>query len=323
MERYENSGLIKSFNKTDMTMVIKGDRTILWRSGDKPDKIRGISAGWAWLDECAYMDEEAYSVVLGRLRRRPGRLWMTTTPNGKGNWVYRLVQNRQVTVTYASTMTNVFNPSFYSESLLANYDERRAQQEVMGQFVDLESTLMQKSWFKEWAEEIPKRLVTWRSWDCAATESGGDATVGIKWGSIPGTDKLIIMNCKYGRYSADTVDVMIRETAKEDGKDCTVVLEQEPGSAGKRILAQQVKALADYRTHWYSMGSKKLARAVPLARAAAAGRVYYLPEVFDEKQWNEIESFTGTTADDHDDVVDALSLGFNHGEGNIRRIQVL
>lgn len=323
MERYENSGLIKSFNKTDMTMTLKGDRTVLWRSGDKPDKIRGISAGWAWLDEAAYIDEEAYNVVLGRLRRRPGRLWMTTTPNGKSNWVYRLVQNRQVTVTYASTKTNQFNPDFYVESLLANYDEKRAAQEVDGLFVDLDGTLMRRSWFLDWQDELPKKMVTWRAWDCAATESGGDATVGIKWGAVPGTDKLIILDCKYGRYSADTVDIMIRETAKEDGKECTVVLEQEPGSAGKRLLAQQVKALDGYRVHWYAMGSRKLARAVPMARAAAAGRIWYVPGVFEENHWIEIESFTGTTADEHDDVVDALSLGFNHGEGSIRRVQVL
>lgn len=323
LELYENSGIIRSFNKTDMTMVLKGDRTVLWRSADKPDKIRGISAAWAWIDEAAYCEEEAYHVILGRLRRVPGRLWMTTTPNGKANWVYRIVQGRQCAVTYASTKTNQFNPDFYVQSLIANYDEKRAAQEVDGLFVDLDGTLMRRGWFKEWTGDLPERLVTWRSWDCAATESGGDATVGIKWGSIPGTDILIILDCKYGRYGADTVDPMIRSTAEEDGKACTVVIEQEPGSAGKRLLSQQVKSLEGYRTHWYSMGAKKLARAVPMARAAAAGRIYYVPGVFTEDNWIEIESFTGTTADEHDDVVDALSLGFNHGEGSIKRVQVI
>lgn len=323
MERYESAGIIKSFNKTDMTMTLKGDRTILWRSADKPDKIRGISAGWAWMDEAAYCEEEAYHVILGRLRRRPGRLWMTTTPNGKNNWVYRLVQSRKVAVTYASTKTNKFNPDFYVQTLLANYDEKRAAQEVDGLFVDVDGTLMKRAWFHEWNDELPSRMVVWRSWDCAATESGGDATVGIKLGAVPGTDKLIILDCKYGRYSADTVDIMIRETAKEDGKECTVVLEQEPGSAGKRLLAQQVKALEGYRVHWYAMGSRKLARAVPMARAAAAGRIQFVPGVFEENQWIEIESFTGTTADKFDDVVDALSLGFNHGEGSIKRVQLM
>lgn len=323
MERYENSGLIKSFNKTDMTMTLKGDRTILWRSGDKPDKIRGISAGWAWLDEAAYCDEEVYKVVLGRLRRRPGRLWMTTTPNGKNNWVYRLVQSRNVTVTYASTKTNRYNPDFYVETLLASYDEKHAAQEVEGLFVDLDGTLMQRKWFKEWTDKVPDKLILCRSWDAAATEGGGDHTCGLLMGAIPGTDKIIILDRVYGQYGADKVDTMIRTTADTDGPKVTVVLEQEPGSAGKRLLSQQVKALQGHKVHWYASGARKLARAVPVARAAAQGRVYYMKGDWNESFFTEIESFTGTTADDFDDQVDALSLGFTHLEGNVKRIQVL
>jgi predicted phage terminase large subunit-like protein len=323
MERYENSGLIKSFNKTDMTMTLKGDRTILWRSGDKPDKIRGISAGWAWLDEAAYCDEEVYKVVLGRLRRRPGRLWMTTTPNGKNNWVYRLVQSRNVTVTYASTKTNRYNPDFYVETLLASYDEKHAAQEVEGLFVDLDGTLMQRKWFREWADKVPDKMVLCRSWDAAATEGGGDHTCGLLIGAIPGTDKIIILDRVYGQYGADKVDTMIRTTADTDGPKVTVVLEQEPGSAGKRLLSQQVKALQGHKVHWYASGARKLARAVPVARAAAQGRVYYMKGDWNESFFTEIESFTGTTADDFDDQVDALSLGFTHLEGNVKRIQVL
>jgi hypothetical protein len=44
---------------------------------------------------------------------------------------------------------------------------------------------------------------------------------------------------------------------------------------------------------------------------------------WNESFFTEIESFTGTTADDFDDQVDALSLGFTHLEGNVKRIQVL
>lgn len=323
LELYENSGIIRSFNKSDMTMTLKGDRTILWRSADKPDKIRGISAAWAWLDEAAYCDEDAYNVILGRLRRVPGRLWMTTTPNGKGNWVYRLVQRRQVSVTYASTKTNRFIPDFYVNSLLDTYDEQRAAQEVEGLFVDLDGTLFKSSWFKEWNGEIPEKLILCRAWDSAATEGGGDYTCGLLMGMIPGTDKMIILDRVYGQYGADKVDAMIRTAADSDGTKVTVVLEQEPGSAGKRLLSQQVKALAGHRVCWYSPGAKKLARAVPVARAAAQGRIYYVKADWNEEFFTEIDSFTGTTADSHDDQVDSLSMGFSHLEGNVKRVQVI
>lgn len=320
MELYEGTGLILSFNKSDMSMTLKGNRTVLWRSADKPDKLRGISAGWAWIDEGAYCEEEAYTVILGRLRRRPGRLWITTTPNGKQNWVYRLVQSRQCAVVRASTRSNHFNPDFYVETLAGSYDPIKAAQEIEGEFVDTDGALMKRDWFRPWEGGIPERMVLCRAWDAAATENGGDWTCGLLMGQILGTDKILILNRNYAQYGADTVDGMIRDAADHDGKNVTVVLEQEPGSAGKRLLAQQVKALHGHRLHWYTSGRSKLARAVPVARAAAQGRVYYVPGDWNESFLTEIESFTGTSNDDHDDQVDALSLGFTHLEGNLKRV---
>lgn len=320
LELYEGSGMIMSFNRTDMSMVLKGNRTILWRSGDKPEKLRGISAGWAWIDEAAFCDEEAYGVALGRLRRQPGRLWMTTTPNGKQNWVYRLVQSRQVSVTRAPTQTNTFNPTFYVETMLASYDPKRAEQEIQGEFIDTDGALFKRDWFKAWEGPLPLRVNWCRAWDAAATEGGGDYTCGLLAGNVVGTDKIILADMKRGQYGADTVDAMIASTADMDGNKCTIVLEQEPGSAGKRLLQQQLRALQGYRVHWYAPGAKKLARAVPVARAAAQGRVFYLPGEWTEAFFTEVESFTGTPADEHDDQVDALSQAFTHLEGSVRRV---
>jgi predicted phage terminase large subunit-like protein len=323
LELYENSGLIVSLNKTDMSMILKGERTVLWRSADKPEKLRGINAGWAWMDEAAFCDEEAYGVILGRLRRRPGKLWLTTTPNGKQNWVYRLVCSGNVSVTRAPTQTNTFNPDFYVQTMLSSYDPQRAAQEIEGEFVDTDGALMKREWFQPWEGPLPDRLIVCRAWDSAATESGGDFTVGLLMANVVGTDKMIILDVMRGQYGADTVDASIRTMADQDGQKVAVVLEQEPGSAGKRLLAQQVKALDGHRVNWYASGSRKLARAVPVARAAAQGRVYYVPGKWCDNFFTEVESFTGTPADEHDDQVDALSLAFTHLEGNVRRVSVI
>lgn len=323
LELYESSGLITSFNRTDMTMTLKGNRTILWRSADKPDKLRGPNAGWAWMDEGFFCDESAYSVLLGRLRRQPGRLWITSTPNGKGNWGYRLVQGGNITVIRASTRSNQFNPEFYIQTLMNSYSAEMAAQELEGEFVDTAGALMRRKWFKEWEGPLPDRMVMCRAWDSAATEGGGDYTCGLLMGYPPGSDKIIIIDRAYGQYGADTVDAMIRTTADEDGKRVAVILEHEPGSAGKRLLHQQIKALHGYTVHWYASGAKKLARAVPVARAAAQGRIYYAKGDWNESFFSEVESFTGTPADEHDDQVDALSLGFSHLEGNLRRVVIV
>ena len=91
-ELYGQSGLIMNHNKTDMETKVKGDRTILWRSADKPDRLRGTNAGAVYMDEASFCDEDTYKVLLGRLRKNPGKLWATFTPRGKNRWEYRAIQ---------------------------------------------------------------------------------------------------------------------------------------------------------------------------------------------------------------------------------------
>lgn len=247
---------------------------------------------------------------------------MTTTPNGKANWVYRVATSGACRVIRASTRSNHFNPDFYVQTLAESYDGVKAAQEIEGEFVDTSGALMKRSWFRPWEGDLPEKLILCRAWDSAATEGGGDYTCGLLLGMVAGTDKIIIIDRKYGQYSAESVDAWIKTTADSDGQQTAVILEQEPGSAGKRLLAQQVKALHGHRVHWYSPGARKLARAVPVARAAAQGRIFYVKADWNESFLTEIESFTGTSADAHDDQVDALSLGFGHLEGNVRRVIV-
>jgi hypothetical protein len=71
------------------TRLVNGT-TILWRSATEPDRLRGINAGWAWVDEAASIDHEVWLVLLGRLRRAPERAWITTTPVGAQHWTAKL-----------------------------------------------------------------------------------------------------------------------------------------------------------------------------------------------------------------------------------------
>ena len=118
--------------------------TIYTISMEKYDLLRGIEIGWAWSDECAFYREEAFSVLIGRLRDKRGSCqWKgTTTPNGF-NWLYsKFVEKppRSSTVVYSRTTDNLANlPESYVRSLTEQYDSKLAQQELEGQFVNLSS----------------------------------------------------------------------------------------------------------------------------------------------------------------------------------------
>lgn len=118
-----------------------GDTVIYLMSMEKYDLLRGIEVGWAWSDECAFYREEAFDVLIGRIRGQGPNLWKgTTTPNGF-NWLYkRFVESpiKDSHVVYASTTDNAKNlGSNYINQLRDNYDERLAQQELEGRFVNL------------------------------------------------------------------------------------------------------------------------------------------------------------------------------------------
>jgi len=129
---------VAEFNRAEMTMRLVNGTEVLWRSADAPDRLRGPNLGWVFLDEAALMTEEAFDISIGRLRLPPGRLWLTTTPQGF-DWIYRVFQadtRPEYELIRASTFSNTFLPQHYLDSLREKYDGSWARQELEGEFVE-------------------------------------------------------------------------------------------------------------------------------------------------------------------------------------------
>ena len=125
--------------------VIEVNGTLVYAiSMEKYDLLRGIEVGWAWSDECLFNKEEAFDVLIGRIRDKTGPCqWKgTSTPNGY-NWGYTRFVERPLPISkivYCKTIDNLANlPDSYVNSLYAQYDTRLAKQELEGQFVNLSS----------------------------------------------------------------------------------------------------------------------------------------------------------------------------------------
>lgn len=76
------------YNQSDMTITFPSQSKIIFRSLHKPDNARGFTLHGVCLDECAFIDPEAWTDVL-RPTLMDTRGWaiFTTTPNGY-NWIY-------------------------------------------------------------------------------------------------------------------------------------------------------------------------------------------------------------------------------------------
>lgn len=128
-----NAGEIDIYNSTIYTM-----------SMENYDLLRGIEAGWAWSDECAFYRKESFDVLMGRIRQKSGPCqWKgTTTPNGY-NWLYSSFVEKPLPmsqVVTSKTSDNIANLSeTYVETLQQQYDSNLSRQELDGEFINLTS----------------------------------------------------------------------------------------------------------------------------------------------------------------------------------------
>jgi hypothetical protein len=134
--------LVLSHNRSTGVTRLTQARTIYWRSGEHPDRLRGPNLSHAWIDEAAYCRPDLWPVVLGRLRHlRAQQVWLTTTPDGH-NWLYDEFARHGSPaheVIRAPTRDNAYLPPVYQEELEARYarDPEFAAQELEGAWVDL------------------------------------------------------------------------------------------------------------------------------------------------------------------------------------------
>jgi len=133
--------LIVDFKKSDNELILANGSSILFRSADEPEKLRGPNLGWFYIDEAAILrNNTAWKIMVGRIRKPPERGWITTTPKGF-DWIYdEFIENKTSdhwSISFASS-DNLFLSHKYIESIKRNYSGSFLRQEFYGEFVGFE-----------------------------------------------------------------------------------------------------------------------------------------------------------------------------------------
>lgn len=143
-----------------MAITLRCGAQVLFRTADRPDRLRGLSVAGAWLDEASLMPREVFDVVLFTLRESP-KPWLaaTFTPKGRRHWTYERFgrESPECTIIHAPTRSNPFLPEDYLHLVEREAAGRLAAQELMGQFCDMEGA--------EWPAEF------WGDWVWVAQEA--------------------------------------------------------------------------------------------------------------------------------------------------------
>lgn len=170
--------------------------------------------------------------------------------------------------------------------------------------------VFKKSWFQV-IDAATTTGKTVRYWDRAATENmygkNPDYTVGVKLRRDK--DGLItILDVVRGQWSSLKVEEMIKNTASQDGQDCTIGIEVDPGQAGKAEANQYSRLLSGYNVKLCPVRADKISRAGPVSAQCEAGNVKILKGIWNKEFLDELEAFPEGVKDDQ---VDALSGAFN------------
>ena len=130
-----------------------GTRVLLESANNerKIQRLRGYDLAWFWLDEAAYIPEEAWGVLTSRLRigDYPNG-FATTTPKGY-NWVYNKFIDEQErlpstkAIQGVPSFANPHTPLEYRRDILDDFEGQYHAQEVLGQFVTFEGLVY--PWF--------------------------------------------------------------------------------------------------------------------------------------------------------------------------------
>lgn len=136
----------------------------------------------------------------------------------------------------------------------------------------------------------PRRFVRLaRYWDKAGTAGGkGAFTVGTKMG-IDQDKRFWVLDVIRVRLDSFEREELIKKTANEDGYNCWVGVEQEPGSGGKQSAEETIRSLHGFITRAHKVDAStggKERRADPWSVQVNAGNVYLPIDLkVSETQW--------------------------------------
>lgn len=229
-------GIPYNYNKSSGILELLGKRW-LCKSMDNYDVLRGMEVGEIWLDECAYMKEDAFKVIVGRLRDKRGKLKMLLTSTPKGyNWFYHYMhpdgdnyKSELVKIIRGASDKNTFLPEGYIETLRAQYDERLLEQELGGEFVNIASGVI----YYAFNRELHTRQVKVQSYNpiWVGMDFNPNRMAAVVGQVI--NNRLHILDEIFDTTPGANTDKVCKELISRYGKNLTVV----PDSTGKKATS--------------------------------------------------------------------------------------
>jgi len=158
------SGIVKTNNFSSSELLLRNGSTIIFRSAERYDNIRGETLDYAILDEAAFMKDDAWrEAIKPTLLVKGKKALFISTPKGK-NWFYDLFQlgasadhSNYQAYTGSSYDTPYISKEEIDEARLV-LPEKVFQQEYLAKFIDGGGEVFQNIKKNQWPGDWPKPI---------------------------------------------------------------------------------------------------------------------------------------------------------------------
>ncbi len=303
LELSKAGGIYIDYNIGNKELKLLGNRTILFRSAEHPDRIRGNNMGFLWFDELSYCRPEIWNTAVPTLREQPRRVIATTTPNGK-DFVYDIFHRDKgkYAIINSTTMDNTFLDPEYVNELRENMTHEQFRQEGLGEFIDPTGSMFNRAWFK-YTDNPPPNLQWYRYWDLAMTtkqtsDYTASAKVALDSNGIMYVDGIIRTKSEYPEVKRMIIDTMHSE------RDVIVGIEEAVSGYAAMQELKRLPELSDITFRGVRVDKDKKSRAMPWSARAERGEVKLVYGQWNRMFLDEVASFPTSP---HDDMVDSIS----------------
>ena len=313
----EQHGIEYTYNKSEQIIDALGGRVYM-RSGEAPERMRGINADDFGMDEASSQTQLAFDLGSARAGRRlnDGReQWrLVGTPRGR-DWAFHIGEKYDGNVHIQSTFKNPFLSDSYKRNMLEQYTSEFARQELFGEIVDFSAGIIRSRWFRD-ISDYPILPRSCRSWDLAFTiKKSSDFTASTLL-TLDGGELYIQDLFRVKKEWTDVRKILI-DTAMDDGTHIPIVIEAVQSQIA---LIQDLRSdprLFNHTIIAFTPRGDKLNRAMGWSALAERGCVHVTNRAKKDYFYNECDQFTADDTHEHDDCVDAVSQGYNYLQQNV------
>lgn len=279
--------------------------TILLRSGDDPNNLRGLNLHDFGVDEARnFKTNEVFLIMLGTIRLDDKGEWrICSTTRGK-NWVWRLQQDAQVDSFIQSSYDNPFLAKQFLDDMSHHYTGAFARQELYADIVSFSAGVINPSWFN--AVEPRQVDGAVRFWDLAvSTKTSADFSSGALCGLKDG--RFTIHNIAAHKLAWPDLKKKIIEVARIDGSHISIGVEEAGQLLGLINDLQTTPELQGFTIRGIKPQGDKFNRCMPWIARAESGMVDMVKGHWNDSFLDECSSFSADLSHEHDDQIDSVS----------------